>query len=390
MFSFSSLSDNVPRFPEFLKSHSFDNMGLVFDCLVRKSPKLAQEMLDLRLESQIEPGDCFPGRNESLSDRERTSLKIDLSLFYKPPRPAPEVTAILPQRPFDEECCLRQSSKFSREPETLALIHLLTEDQRELMHHPVTEAFSRMKWRKLQGYFYFGLFYQCLFSVAVTVLSVVTVKEAKSWKYPREIRTVVKWTTVGLLVPILIKVMFDLLLRQGLARFFVKEWRYFTWDLRSCKSRKSNPITVCYPILSKGALARVLQIILLIGSVTYGSLDNSLKEKEHYHILAWAVVTSWMVTLSLMKECPHAGIYVLTLGRVVMDVIKFVLATLPIYLGFGFAFHALFGRLAGQKIFNNPWNSYFSVLAMAFGYFHFAHNRDEVYHRELMDSYPGK
>ena len=340
-------------------------------------PKMAEELLNLRLDSNINED----GSSWQRPEKEEITLKIDLSLYHKPGAPVSSLKLV------EEPRLARRRCKFSRAPEMPALVKMLTENHRELICHPVTETFLQLKWQKLRHFFYLSLVYQCIFSMIVAVLLLVTVREAKSWKYPREFRTAVKWTLVSLAIPIVAKLLFDIY-RLGPKTFLVKDWGQVFW---SCPRRanKSFP-TFYYPKLSKRSLARLLQIVLVISTMGSGSLENSLRTHEHYHLLAWTVVISWMVSLSLARDCPRLGIYILTLDRVVRDVLRFVLASLPIYLGFGFAFYALFGRVGGNKVFNDPLNSFFSVMAMAFGYFHFAHNKDEIYHRELMDGFPGR
>ena len=146
----------------------------MFDLVVEKSPQLGEELLNLRLESNHD--EDYPAAKERDKDQ-NIELKIDLSLFRKPGTP------LLASSPLKsvEEPQGSKCKKLSREPEMVSLMHMLTEDHRELIRHPVSETFLHLKWQRLRCFFYLGLAYQFLFSMVVTVLSVVSVKEAKHW-----------------------------------------------------------------------------------------------------------------------------------------------------------------------------------------------------------------
>ena len=296
-----------------------------------KSAKIASDSLDIRLNLEENPEE-----KESSS-----SLNIDLTPFHRPP----------------------QGSNFQAECGPLKV--MLEQGHRELIRHPVTETFIRVKWQKLRKFFLFGLVYNLLLAVAISV-STVASNNQRSFKqearittissignknqwFSEDFRIISGWVVVALLIPFALKIALDIAVQRG--KFFAKGFHSFTFNIG-----KKRTVKIAWPPSFRACLV----IVMLATTLAHVFLDEKSSHRNHF--TCWSVLTAWINVLVTVRDCPCLGIHVFALNVVLKDVLKFILATFSLFLGFSFAFYSLLQL-------SNPISAVFSTISMTYGRF---------------------
>ena len=293
----------------------------MFQILVERHPKIADDFLNIRLESNH---DSIGGL---LADEDDIVLSIDLSPFHKP-------TSTSTSNCHDN---------LSLVGETASVRAMFREGHRDLIKHPVTEAFVHLKWQQLKGYFYCGFIYTLVLALVASISVKLDIDGRHSL-----LTTIFRWAVLGLQIPFMIKMFLDAArLRSEL---FVYDWE----EVSLCRRRNWIPIP---------SISFAIKILFVTTAFLHALLaSGSLLQR---HASFWMLLLSWLNLLAATYKCPSQGVYVHILMVVLKDVSRFIFATLAILVGFLLTFHTLLSK--GQ--FHTVLASFFNILSMSFGNF---------------------
>ena len=140
--SFLNFSDNIPTFETHIKNQDFYHKSVIFERLLIRAPKIGEDWLNRQITSNH--------GSEAKKPNEPTEVFFNFELFQR--------------RPED------------RKAESLAIRQMLQQGQRELLKHPLTEAFVYLKWEKLNWAFYLTFAYHLLLALLITLTAFVELK----------------------------------------------------------------------------------------------------------------------------------------------------------------------------------------------------------------------
>jgi hypothetical protein len=182
--------ESIPKFESYLKDQDLLHSSIIFDRLLLKSPKIAEELLNAGINSNHD--------TEDKTASEATVLSFDFGLFR-------------PQRPntFDSE--------------SLPMCRMLEEGQRDLIKQPLTEAFIYLKWQKLCWAFYLSFIYRILLAFVVTLAAFAEVsRHPVLVRWAPKTRPGLLWLLVAFYFPSVLQLVFSVA-RLRLA-FFLSSW----------------------------------------------------------------------------------------------------------------------------------------------------------------------
>ena len=182
-----------------LKQQGVTNLGLVFDKVVVKNPKVAEELLNLHLD--ISHDNLSTEHSEqSISSTNEAMLTIDMSPFRKSQ---------------NSQSCHESASTHK----------MLEEGYRDLIKHPVTESFVHAKWQKLNWLFYLNLLIRVLFALATTVsvaLSFDKTLSATNHLPQTRRQSIILWVMFSLYLPMFFMMIFNVFRKRS--SYLVSSW----------------------------------------------------------------------------------------------------------------------------------------------------------------------
>ena len=136
----------MPEFENLLMDYLLPNRGLLLDKIVLKNPKLAEDFLNLHVNTIDLSSSKLDLSELSCNDGE-PCLDIDLSPFNK-------------------------LQNIDSSHESLSTFTMLKERHEDLIKHPVTETFIHLKWQQIRWLFYLSLFLHIL-SATITTIAIL-------------------------------------------------------------------------------------------------------------------------------------------------------------------------------------------------------------------------
>ena len=230
---------------------TFHYLNAIFETLLLKSPKLAEELLHEGIESNS-PEDCVKIDSS-------TYLALDFGLF---------------------------DTRKAR-PNSSTIQCMLQEGHRDLIKHPLSESFLHLKWQKLCWAFYAALTYRLILAFVVTLSSLAEVsRHPLLVQWAPVTRPGLTWLLVAVYIPTLLQLIFDLCY-QKLAFFSV------SWVRLQCLAL---PLPSLSSLVQIGLLATILSFVILI-ITTQNQAVVALT-----HCSAWCVLLAWTFFLLKVRE----------------------------------------------------------------------------------------
>ena len=329
----------IPEFEQHIKESPSPYRSVLFDKLVVKNPKIAEEYLNLHIDS-IDTSEC-----EILSSESDSAIKIDLTPFNK-----------------------LKNVKFSQE--SLSTYKMLVEGSTDLIKHPVVETFIHLKWQKLNWLFYLSLLFRILFAAITTASVLMSFDDKSSNVKQHNTITQVKiiWAMIASYIPLFIIFILNIFRNRNLyiCRYLIP----FNFSC-SCKTKNARNKQISIPIPNSRFLLQMAILSLLITIVSTIEINVEKFQTLNSHLAVWLLYFAWIEVLFKVGECPCLGIYIYLLTRVAKDVILFLFSTISLLIAFSATCFILFEsvddfRQALFSSFNMIAGSYEFLISNAF------------------------
>ena len=310
------------------------NRGLLLDKIVLKNPKLAEDFLNLHVNT-IGLGSSTLDLSELSCNDGEPCLDINLSPFNKPQ---------------NMDSC----------HESLSTYTMLKERHEDLIKHPVTETFIHLKWQQIRWLFYLSLFLHILSATITTIAILKSFTVAPDNFKNSHQNTIVYlfWAMAAAHVPVFVMLVLEIF--QKRSSFFISFW----WPIQTQLFRKNRKI-IHFPLPSLTAFLRISIPSLMIAFITTRLIEPKNNLLHTTHLSAWLLLISWADVIMKVEECPYLGIYVYMLSRVLKDVLIFLFSMMSLVIGFGSAFLVLFPSIQDFR------TAIYCTLAMLAGDFKF-------------------
>ena len=332
--------DKIPEFEQHLKDSGSPYSGAIFDKLVVKNPKVAEEYLNLHLDS------VNTSEAEIALFKFHSAVKIDFTPFNK-------------------------INSVSDSQESLSIYKMLQERNIELIKHPVTEAFIRLKWQKLNWLFYLSLFVRILFASLTTTSILLSFEEnssnAKRYKVIQKVNIV--WAMLASYIPLF--VMFALNIIRNWKLYFIRYKIPFPINFGSNSIRKAISI----PIPNCRFIIQITTLFLLITFITTIELFPKQHQTSISHLAVWLLFFAWMEVISKLGESPCVGIYIYLLTRAAQEVTLFLSSLVFLLTAFGSVSFLLFESVYG---FRQVLYSTFNMITGSFDFIQFNTFKEDV------------
>ena len=158
--------EHVPKFENYIKIEDFMHKGIIFQRLVLKCPKISEEWLNCQITSNH--------ASETKKSNEPTEVFFNFDLFQKRPKKEPKNGP--KNEPKNGPKGPKKAIIEEEEEEIFAISQMMQQGQRDLLKHPLTEAFVYLKWRKLNWVFYLSFVYQVFLALLVTLTAFIEVQ----------------------------------------------------------------------------------------------------------------------------------------------------------------------------------------------------------------------
>ena len=305
-------------------------MGFIFDRLIEKSPKIAEELLNHHLDS-----------NHDQEPSQDVVMTLDFGLFKK------EVLDLGSCQPLSQN-------------ESLSPFLMLQNGHTDLVKNPVTESFVNLKWQLLKWNYTVGVTFATLYAIAVS-LAVVWGKQ----------HTVLVWLMLAMYTLMSLRNFVRMLrLKSG---FFIDGWKQV-----QCRSFKNptNYVMVKLPRIKWPDV--VVEFGLLVSTILFllSYLNKVVSLAVYFHFSAWMVLLAWLKLYLELEESPVLGIYIHMVNTVMKDVLMFGFSVLSLVIGFGMAFYMVHRLNRTSDLFTSPLASIFYAMTLIGGQFD-----DELYSR---------
>ena len=196
--SIIQISEFVPNFEYYLKTHQFQCSSIIFDRLLPKYPKICEEWLNRRITSN------HASDTKALQDP--TEVLFNFDLFE---RSAPAASKV-------------GKGRF-KAAESQGLGQMLQHGQRELLKHPLCESFVYLKWQRLNWAFYLTFIYQLLLAILVTLTAFTVVSRHPLFVvWAPDTKFTFYWLLLAFYVPCLLKFVFLGLYQRS--TFWLSSW----------------------------------------------------------------------------------------------------------------------------------------------------------------------
>ena len=311
-----------------MKESCIPYRGILFEKLVMKNPKVAEEYLNLHIDS-VNTSDC----DTSLTNF-NSAIKIDFTPFNK-------------------------LENVNSSQESLSTYKMLEERNVDLIKHPVTETFIHLKWQKLNWLFYLSILLRLLFATLTTISVLMSFQQKSSnAKYSKNVHKVkIIWAMVASYIPLFI--IFALNIFRNYTLYIIPCRIPFLCNKRFTKLSKE----IIIPIPNFRFILQISILSLLIALVATIEIDLEKYQASISHVAVWLLSFSWIEVVFKLGEHPCLGIYIYLLTRVAKDVLMFLFSIICLLIAYGSVSLLLY-----QPV-NNFGHALYSSLNMIVGRF---------------------
>ena len=290
-----------------MKESCIPYRGILFEKIVVKNPKVAEEYLNLHIDS-VNTSEC-----EATFTNFNSAMKIDFTPFNK-------------------------LENVNSSQESLSIYKMLEEGNADLIKHPVTETFIHLKWQKLNWLFYLSIVLHLLFATLTTTSVLMSFQQkssnAKSSKSLQKVNII--WAMVASYIPLFI--MFVINIFRSYNLYIISCRVPFLFNDGCKKPRKE----IIIPIPNFRFILQVSILSLLITFIATIEIDSEKYQASISHVAVWLLSFSWIGVVFKLAEHPCLGIYIYLLTRVAKDILLFLISTIFLLLAFGSVSFILF------------------------------------------------
>ncbi|XP_076033849.1 transient receptor potential cation channel subfamily A member 1 homolog isoform X1 [Oratosquilla oratoria] len=205
----------------------------------------------------------------------------------------------------------------SKNVQTSVLPELTSSKTEELLKHPLLESFLFLKWRRIAPVFYFNTFVYFIFLVLHSAYIILTFGEPQmSWK---------EKSSHLMSIRILFSVIFFLIAIPSIFHALINWRRTFKeWE------------TLCKLVI----LFTTFYIVFCLNVLS----DSKMVVETH--MASISSLFAWIELMVLLGRFPSVGVYILMFSHVAKSLLTFLMAFLPLLIGFTVAFHVLMKNIA--------------------------------------------
>ena len=321
---------------------------MLFDRIVLRNPKMAEEFLNMHLDSVVNNSD-----SETVLPNSEPAWKIDMTPFNK-------------------------FSNIYSCHESFSTYKMLEAGNRDLIKHPVTETFIRLKWQKINSLFYLSLFLRISFAIIATVTTQMSFKKTSSnTKHLNEVQNAhIIWAVVALYIPLF--VMLSLEICRKRISYFISSWIPFLF-----KGLLKTTKTIHVPLPRFRAILQLAILSLFIAFIVTKFIEPQSNYDSYPHISVWLIFLSWVEVVSQLGESPYFVTHIHILVHVMKEVLTFLLSIIFIVVGFGSASLILFPSV------QNFSQAMYSTLTMIMGNFQLSQTEEFIPFKDNTTILPG-
>lgn len=228
--------------------------------------------------------------------------------------------------------------------ESELLLSFIEVGHKEVLKHPLCETFLFLKWRRIRKFFFFSLFYHCVFALLFTQYIVgVFLRPCEPLRRifsdPCSVKSYV--TGIGYVL-----IMLNLMLTvKEIFQFahgwktYIKQWEnWLQWLII---------ISVCCSVYPTDNM----------------NIRVDVSEWQH-HVAAVGIFLTWLELMMIVGRFPIFGLYVQMFTTVAMNFLKFFCAYLCLLIAFSLSFNVLLPEYAA---FKTVFISFLKIIMMMSG-----------------------
>ena len=271
--------------------------------------------------------------------------KLDTAILMHDPEvlPSKEVILKLDFRIFLQRC---------HKGEMTFLKTFIDEGQKEILEHPLCQAFLHIKWEKIRKYYIarlmlYVVLVSCLTGYVFTALY-HNCKENKDENFP--------FCQNSSIFPISI---------ENRPVGMKIEWYLLTF-FTICEAVRKICACVGSSSLKRYLfhIGNIIEWFVLISSILISYLFINENYNWQSHVAAFAVLFAWVNLMLLLGQLPVLGSYIAMYIKIQKEFLKLFLAYACLLLGFTLSFCVIF---PAKSNFSNPVHSFIQVIALMIG-----------------------
>lgn len=256
---------------------------------------------------------------------------------------------------------------------------IVNEDQRELLEHPLCEAFLHLKWQKIRKYYAarlaFCFLFVMLLSVYVLIVLAYQCYEFQKPKEPFESRILIK------------PISFDFALCNNKSSVMGNWLRHhphfveYEWFILAVFTvlevlRKIYGLNGYKSVREYASLSNIVEwlVVAAVPATAYHFMSESNILWQN-HVGAFAVLIGWANLMVMIGHLPMFGSYVAMYTKVQKEFAKLLSAYICLLIGFTISFCAIFVK---ADAFKNPFIGFVKILVMMTGEFDFGNLLEDI------------
>lgn len=271
--------------------------------------------------------------------------KLDTAILMHDPEVSPSKEVILK---LDFRVFLQRSHK----GETSFLKTFIDEGQKEILEHPLCQAFLHIKWEKIRKYYIARLLLYVVLVLCLTGYVLTALYHNCKNEYAQN-KT---WCNDSSIFPISI---------ENTPTWMKVEWHLLTF-FTICEGVRK----ICAWVGSSSLkrywchIGNIIEWFVLISSFLISYLFITVNDNWQSHVAAFAVLFAWVNLMLLFGQLPVFGSYIAMYIKVQKEFLKLFLAYACLLFGFGLSFCVIF---PAKINFNNPAFGFIQVIALMIG-----------------------